>query len=81
MRSSPVAILYEYYIINLKDRNIPPKKHYEIPFLKECALLFFLLHRILTERDNAIQGYTVLFSHIIPEENALMRSSLWTVFY
>ena len=37
------------------------KKHYEIPFLKECALLFFLLHRILTERDNAIQGYTVLF--------------------
>ena len=28
MRSSPVAILYEYYIINLKDRNIPPKKHY-----------------------------------------------------
>ena len=36
MRSSPVAILYEYYIINLKDRNIPPKKHYEIPFLRRC---------------------------------------------
>ena len=34
MRSSPVAILYEYYIINLKDRNIPPKKHYEIPFVR-----------------------------------------------
>ena len=41
MRSSPVAILYEYYIINLKDRNIPPKKHYEIPFLKRCIAVFF----------------------------------------
>ena len=40
MRSSPVAILYEYYIINLKDRNIPPKKHYEIPFLRRCIAVF-----------------------------------------
>jgi len=40
MRSSPVAILYEYYIINLKDRNTPPKKHYEIPFLRRCIAVF-----------------------------------------
>ena len=36
------------------------KKHYEIPFLKESALLFCLLHKILTERDKLYKVYRAL---------------------
>ena len=36
------------------------KKHYEIPFLKECAVLF-ICYISLIERDNHQQESTVLF--------------------
>ena len=36
------------------------KKHYEIPFLKECAVLF-ICYISLIERDNHQQESTMLF--------------------
>ena len=65
MRSSPVAILYEYYIINLKDRNIPPKKHYEIPFLRGCIAVYplFIYPQTVT-RQNIVASNNSFYSAV-----------------
>ena len=53
---SRVTFIYIIITYFLKEQGMFLKKHYEIPFLKECALLFCLLHKILTERDKLYKG-------------------------